>query len=128
MARVTGSSPCAEPSSWWGRERDSRVVAALQLLEGQCGLPLKQAALTVNLSESRLRHLLREALGTAPHRYLKHRRLLRARELSESTFLSVKEIALAAGFNDLSHFLRDYKVAFGETPSETRRRRNRFGQ
>lgn len=128
MARVNGSSPCAEPSSGWSGERDSRVVAALQLLESQRSLPLKQAALTVNLSESRLRHLLREALGTAPHRYLKRRRLLRARELAEGTFLSIKEITLEAGFNDLSHFLRDYKAAFGETPTETRRKRNRFGQ
>jgi len=41
----------------------------------------------------------------------------------EGTFLSVKEIVSAAMFTDISHFLRDYKAAFGETPSQTRRKR-----
>jgi transcriptional regulator GlxA family with amidase domain len=46
--------------------------------------------------------------------------LQKSKELLETTFLSVKEIMVAVGFADLSHFVRDYKQQFGETPSQTR--------
>lgn len=104
-----------------GLWHDARTVVALQLLESEEGLQLEEVARRVNLSGSRLRHVLREELGISPLRYRKQCRLLRARELVGSTFLTVKEIASAAGFTDISHFLRDYKTAFGEKPSETRR-------
>jgi len=32
----------------------------------------------------------------------------------------VKEIAARVGANDISHFLRQYKAVYGQTPSETR--------
>src|SRR6266498_1327362 len=125
MARASSAaSSCEEPRSSSGRQYDARVTVALQLLQNQSSLCVEQAAKTVNLSGSRLRHLLREAVGVPLHRYLKHGRLLRAKELVENTYLTIKEITSAAGFADLSHFLRDYKTAFGETPSETRHRRS----
>jgi hypothetical protein len=70
---------------------DPRIVLALQLLENEVGLRVDQAARKVNLSGSRLRHLLREELGIPPHLYVKQRRLFRARELLQKTFLSVGE-------------------------------------
>jgi transcriptional regulator GlxA family with amidase domain len=100
---------------------DPRITTVLRLLVSADGIRLEEAARKVNLSVSRLRHLVREELGVPPHRYLKEFRLRYARQLAENTFLSVKEIMAASGFTDLSHFLRDYKAAFGETPSETRR-------
>jgi transcriptional regulator GlxA family with amidase domain len=44
----------------------------------------------------------------------------RAKALLEASFLEVKEVAAAVGFSDVSHFVRDYKLAHGERPSETR--------
>jgi AraC-like DNA-binding protein len=38
-----------------------------------------------------------------------------------STFLTIKEIAAKVDAGDESHFVRDFKVAFGCTPSEYRR-------
>ncbi len=122
MARAFDARSYEGLSSGSGRDRDSRINAALRLLEDKDTLRLEQAARIVNLSESRLRHLLRNALGISPRRYLKRRRLLLALELVGNTFLTIKQIGCAAGFTDQSHFLRDYKAAFGETPSETRRR------
>ncbi len=101
---------------------DPRITVALRLLNSESGLSLEQIARKVNLSDSRLRHVIREELGVAPHRYVKQLRLRRARALVVRTFLSVKEIASAAGFGDISHFARDYRAAFGETASQTRRR------
>jgi transcriptional regulator GlxA family with amidase domain len=40
----------------------------------------------------------------------------------EHSFNQVKEIAFTVGCADLSHFVRDYKLLFGESPSESRRR------
>jgi len=111
------------------RERDPRVRVALEFLVGSASpRSLAEAARIVNLSGSRLRHLIREEIGIPLHIYVKGVRLCRARELVQGTFLSVKEITSVAGFNDISHFLRDYKAAFGETPSQARRRASRLGQ
>jgi transcriptional regulator GlxA family with amidase domain len=47
-------------------------------------------------------------------------RLEEANKLLQTTFLSVKEIMVAVGFADPSHFVRDYKAQYGKTPLETR--------
>jgi hypothetical protein len=41
--------------------------------------------------------------------------LRKAKELLETTFLSVKEVIAAVGISDLSHFVRDYKERYGES-------------
>ena len=103
---------------------DSRVRSVLELmLSGdQSGkVPLEELAIAVNISESRLRHLFREEVGVPPARYLKLRRLEKARVLLRSSFLSVKQVMVLSGFGDASHFCRDYKVMHGEAPSQTRK-------
>ena len=40
-----------------------------------------------------------------------------AKHLLESSFLSIKEIAHRVGLNDESHFVRDFKKAYGVPPS-----------
>ena len=51
-------------------------------------------------------------------------RLNRAREMLEQPTknASVIQIALKCGFQNPSHFARDYRLAFGELPSETLKR------
>jgi len=41
----------------------------------------------------------------------------RAKNLLESSFLSVKEIAYQVGLNDESHFVRDFKSTYGYSPA-----------
>ena len=41
----------------------------------------------------------------------------RAKNLLESSFLSVKEIAFQVGLNDESHFVRDFKSTYGFSPA-----------
>ena len=41
----------------------------------------------------------------------------RAKDLLESSFLSVKEIAFQVGLNDESHFVRDFKSTYGFSPA-----------
>lgn len=44
----------------------------------------------------------------------------RAKYLLETSFLSVKQIAHQVGLNDESHFVRDFKKAYGEPPTHYR--------
>jgi AraC-like DNA-binding protein len=46
----------------------------------------------------------------------------RARYLLETSFLSVKEIAYSVGLSDESHFVRDFKKAYGAPPTRYRMR------
>jgi transcriptional regulator GlxA family with amidase domain len=75
----------------------------------------------VNLSASRFRALFVAQTGMAPLRYLQRLRLRRARLLIERTFLSVKEVMALVGFNDPSHFARDFRREHGAPPSALRR-------
>ena len=57
-----------------------------------------------------------------PIRYLRLLRMERAKDLLESSFLSVKEIAFQVGLNDESHFVRDFKSTYGFSPALYRSR------
>jgi AraC-like DNA-binding protein len=55
----------------------------------------------------------------------------RAKALLEETLFSVKEVMVKVGFNDASHFVRDFRNQYGLTPKKYRSRyRNgsRFSQ
>src|SRR5918997_262350 len=81
--------------------------------------PAKLAAL-VNLSPSRLHQLFKEETGLPPARYLRQLRMSRARELLETTHLSVKQVMACVGLSDESHFVRDFKKLCGLTPARYR--------
>jgi AraC family transcriptional regulator, glycine betaine-responsive activator len=105
------------------KQLDRRVQKALELLhQYRLASPMRLAdiAATVHVSGSHLRHLFKRGVGISMKRYKKSLQLQGAKELLETSFLSVKEVMAAVGFSDLSHFVREYKMAFGQTPSETR--------
>lgn len=81
---------------------------------------LRELAQVVNLSQSRLRYLFKKETGVAPGHYLRAYRLEQAKELLETTFLSVKEIIRSIGVNDQSHFIREFKKTYGQTPAQYR--------
>lgn len=84
-------------------------------------IPLNELAQSVNLSDSRLRHLFKAETGKSPAQYLKAHRLEKARLLLEGTFLNLKEVMHQAGFVDRSHFMRDFKKAYGLAPLQHRK-------
>lgn len=83
-------------------------------------LTVEALASRVNLSRSRFNSLFTIQTGLAPMRYLQRLRLRRARLLVERSFLSVKEIMALVGYNDPSHFSRDFRREHGTPPSEVR--------
>ena len=85
-------------------------------------LSLGEFAQSVNLSVWRLCHIFKSDVGMPPIRYLRLLRMERAKDLLESSFLSVKEIAYQVGLNDESHFVRDFKTTYGFSPALYRSR------
>jgi len=65
--------------------------------------------------------------GYSPADFAKQMRLNRAREMLEQPAQdsSVTQIALRCGFQNPGHFARDFRLAFGELPSETLRKATR---
>lgn len=80
-------------------------------------LSLGEFAQSVNLSVWRLCHIFKSDVGMPPIRFLRQLRMERAKDLLESSFLSVKEIAFQVGLNDESHFVRDFKATYGYSPA-----------
>jgi AraC family transcriptional regulator of arabinose operon len=103
---------------------DPRIAWAIEHLQQRSGddVRVDELAHAVNLSRSRFAHLFRQQTGSSPGRYLRTLRLERARALLETTFLSVKEVMVTVGFNDPSHFSRDFHRAFGASPRAWRKR------
>lgn len=83
-------------------------------------LTLKELAQAMNLSVPHLRRMFKSETGESFARYHKALRIRKAKELLATTFLGVKQIALKTGFNDTSHFVRDFKRGCGMTPTEYR--------
>jgi len=103
---------------------DPRVRTVITLIEADLypETPLTALAQSVNLSPSRLRHLFKTETGMTPAQYLKRLRMESAKQLLETTFLSVKVITSRVGINNLSHFAQDFKKAYGLTPAQHRAR------
>lgn len=98
---------------------DKRVEKIIEMMREDVRgeLSLAEFAQSVNLSVWRLCHIFKSDVGMPPIRYLRLLRMERAKNLLESSFLSVKEIAFQVGLNDESHFVRDFKSTYGFSPA-----------
>jgi AraC-like DNA-binding protein len=110
---------------------DKRVEKIIEIMREDISgeLCLGEFAQSVNLSVWRLSHLFKTDIGMPPMRYLRLLRMERAKDLLESSFLSVKEIGFRVGLTDESHFVRDFKATYGLSPAcyRTQFRRNGNG-
>ena len=105
---------------------DERVEKAVFFMKSNCHrkLSLRQIAAGIGMSRSRLSALFVTHLEVSPMRFLKTIRMSQARELLQSSSLNVKEIAARAGFNDISHFVRDFNRLYGKSPRTIRNARD----
>lgn len=101
---------------------DRRITWAVAYMQRHLADPIAIPALAarVNLSPSRFRHLFKAQIGLGPAQYLQSLRLRRARLLIERTFLTVKEVMALVGYNDPSHFARDFRRVHRVAPSVLR--------
>lgn len=75
----------------------------------------------VGISLSRLTTLFTKEVMMSPAAFLKHIRLERSRHLLETTREQIKQIALKVGMPEESHFTRDFKTKYGQSPTTYRR-------
>ena len=106
---------------------DPRIETVIKFMEDNFGhdLALQQMAQSAHLSSSRLRHKFKNEIGTTPTQYQHSMRMQRAKELLETTFLTVKEITTLVGLCSESHLVTDFRRAYGLTPGEYRAARMR---
>jgi two-component system response regulator YesN len=97
-----------------------RKLIQLMMADLRHELQLDELAHSLNLSESRLRHLFKKEMGISPVRYLKAQRMQKAKELLEKTYLNIKEVMLRVGISDQSHFVKDFKKMYGLSPAKYR--------
>ena len=109
--------------------RQSAVLAAIAARAEEPGLDPGQVALQVGISERYLHRLL-EPTGRSFAEHLLARRLERAAAMlrNPNCQLRIAEIAVQAGFADISHFNRSFRGKFGDTPRGMRVRAPRHSE
>lgn len=86
---------------------------------------LKELADRVGLAPAYLAELFAGELGQPPHRYLNERRIDRARQLLESSDVTITALALSLGFSSSQHFARVFRQLTRVTPTAFRSSRSR---
>jgi AraC family ethanolamine operon transcriptional activator len=85
---------------------------------------VEQLAAAAGVSERTLRDAFQHYFGLAPLRYLNRRTLHQVRsalKAADPSAATVTSIATKFGVWELGRFARDYRVLFGELPSQTLR-------
>lgn len=85
-------------------------------------LSVEQVATAAGVSERTLRNAFQQSFGVAPARYLKRRTLhqvRRALKAADPSVATVTDIATQFGVWQFGQLARDYRLLFGELPSET---------
>ena len=87
-------------------------------------LDIEGMATLAGVSARSLFRQFKKDRGCSPAEFAKRIRLTHAREMLErcETDGSVVQIALRCGFQNPGHFARDFRLAFGELPSDTLKR------
>jgi AraC-like DNA-binding protein len=103
-----------------GAVQDIHVRKLLQLIEGEPVGTIHEWAQMLNLSDSHLRYLFKQATGMGLAQALSEKRLQRAAQLLASTNLRVKEVAVAVGYEHTSSFTRAFERRFEQGPRRYR--------
>jgi AraC family transcriptional regulator len=120
VASVAGVERARAPVG--ARNRRRAVEAALWIdAHAEEPIALDDAAAASGLSPFHFLRLFAAALGVTPHQYLLRARLRRAARLLAESERPVTEVALDAGFADLSNFVRSFRRAAGVSPGRFRR-------
>lgn len=111
------------PSLSVGGERKRMVEELMELIAGRCTEPIRMEELCgrFGLSRSYLHRIFKQETGLTIMEYLIVCRMNMAKGYLRSSSIPLAEVALASGFQDLSHFCRMFKRLTGITPGQYRR-------
>ncbi|MBO5883853.1 MAG: helix-turn-helix transcriptional regulator [Clostridia bacterium] len=110
---------CASPESL-----SNELVRSVRIIKTSYNTDIKipDLAKAEHLSVSRYNFLFKKQFGISPTKYILRLRMNCARDLLDSTDLSVKQIGLVSGYNDSHFFSKTFKSFTGMSPSEYRER------
>jgi AraC-like DNA-binding protein len=96
----------------------SRIASAIRRIHTAYdqALPVEELADEVGLSASRFHHQFKSITGLTPLQFQKQLRLQEARRLLLTDDLDAATAGYRVGYNNASHFNRDYKRLFGKPP------------
>jgi AraC-like DNA-binding protein len=106
---------------------DATLVAVGAFIDRHYAKPLtiERLAARAGLSPFHFIRAFRAAYGQTPHRYLRAKRIERAKELLVTTPLPVTEICDQIGFQSLGSFSSLFRRLTGETPGAYRSQRRK---
>jgi AraC family transcriptional regulator len=101
-----------------------RVARAVRYIEAHStnDCSLEALAAEARLSRYHFLRVFRAMTGQTPRQHVIATRLRAAAIALRTSRTSITEIALAAGFGDLSHFTKSFSIAFGASPRAYRAR------
>lgn len=97
-----------------------RTVKRLLDQEFQERWTLRELGDRTGLAPAYLAELFTTELGQPPHRYLNERRIERARQLLETSDITITALAVSLGFSSSQHFARVFRQLTGTTPTAFR--------
>ena len=89
-------------------------------------LSIAHLAAHFNMSPSYFAHFFKEYAQKSVIEYINETRILRAKNFLEREELPISEIALRVGFSDINYFSRKFKAIAGITPTEYKKRGNKY--
>ena len=101
---------------------DRRLQRVLQFVDEnlQNSIALKDLAAIANLSPFYFARAFRSITGSSPQRYVRQRRLEKAKEFLVDGDTSLADIAFTCNFSSQSSFTRAFTRAFGIAPGKYR--------
>jgi len=123
--KIQGETPPVEPDYEEAvRVEDAfirrvREIVAARYTDESFALP--DLCLAIGMSRSQLFRKMTALVNTSPSEFIRRFRLQQARDLLQTTDLTVSEVAWQVGFKDPSHFSKVFQESFGVAPSDTRK-------
>lgn len=81
---------------------------------------ISEIAAMCNVSTNYFERLFKEYAGCTPSRFRQNKRIERAKLLLEVDTMSIQQVALESGFEDVAYFCRVFKNVTGYTPNQYR--------
>jgi AraC-like DNA-binding protein len=104
---------------------DARIRILLRIIEvrgGTLSMSASQIGQLVGLGEARVLRLFNAEVGKTLRKHLLQVRMARAAALLKDGVIPIKTIAFNCGYSEVSNFYRDFKVVYGTSPMQMRRR------
>lgn len=88
----------------------------------QSDFSVVELSAVLGVSRAQLFRKIKASLGISPMDLIRQVRLKKARQMLQTTDLTVQEVAFSVGFSSPAYFAKCYKVFFGIAPASERRR------